>query len=91
MKFISLVYTSIETASLINVLGTVVAFCVVFFFVFATGDFWFIWLWFHIVFVLPGIVALPSVQKWITQELASDGSDEGEGNEAAPTTADDNQ
>jgi predicted membrane protein len=78
MKFISLIFTSTETASLTHVLATVVASCGVFFFVFAMGDFWFIWLSFHILFVLPGIVALQSVQKCLTQEFACDESDEGE-------------
>jgi hypothetical protein len=83
-SFVSLVFESIETASVGLVIGTIGAFIGVFAFAFAIGDFWFIWLWFHIVFVVPGIVALPAVQAWLTQEQRSDG----EANEAADAGGD---
>jgi hypothetical protein len=82
-SFVSLIFTSIETASIVNVLLTVAAFIGVFVFVFIIGDFWFIWLWFHIIFIVPGIVALPAVQAWLAQKESPDEGEAGDGDEPA--------
>jgi hypothetical protein len=36
-----------------------------FFITYWLGDFWFVWGYFHLVFVLPGILLLPSVENWL--------------------------
>jgi predicted membrane protein len=64
-SFAEFVFKSVNEARLISVLLTIALFAFAFFFTFLVGDFFFVWIWFHATFVIPGILLLPRVQRWL--------------------------
>jgi Flp pilus assembly protein TadB len=64
-RFAEFVFKSVNEARLISVLLTIALFAFAFFFTFLVGDFSFVWIWFHATFVIPGILLLPRVQRWL--------------------------
>jgi hypothetical protein len=68
-KILELVFASIEDSTLVNVLLSIAVILGLFLLTFMIGDFWFIWLAFHGAFVLPGVLLLPAVGRWLTEEI----------------------
>ena len=33
------------------------------------GDFWMIWIFFHLIFLLPGIILHPTINKWLHSSI----------------------
>ena len=74
-KVCSLVFNSVHGASITNVVLVFAMLLGLFLGMYFIGDFWFVWLMFHMAFVLPGIVCLPPVQKWLQEEVQEDGNE----------------
>jgi hypothetical protein len=69
-KVAELAFTSIQNASIGTTMLTVVTFVTLFLCTEAIGDFWFVCICFHAVFVLPGILATSLAQTWIGSPAA---------------------
>ena len=80
IKIIELAFKSVIDKSLVYSGITVAIMTVLFTFVFILGDFWFVWLVFHAIFILPGIILQPKVQAWLFQ------SDEEQNEERQPVS-----
>jgi hypothetical protein len=72
-KVLEMVFSSIEGASFLMVIATGFILLTLFIVTFLMGDFCFIWVMFHMTFVLPGIMLLPPVQRWLMEEIDGDG------------------
>jgi hypothetical protein len=92
-KFVSLIFSSIADVGARLLALTSACFVAVLMLVWLIGDFWLIWGSFHIVCVVPGVIALPTVQAWIraaergpSADASDDGRPSGEAaaGEAAP-------
>jgi hypothetical protein len=71
-RFAEFVFQSVVDAKLTDVVVTVGLFALAFLFAFIVGDFVFLWIWFHATFVVPGVILLPPVQRWLNGVMADD-------------------
>ena len=65
VKLLELALTSVTDSSFFFLIYIIFILVVFFVFTFFAGDFWFFWIVFHLIFVLPGIILLPPVQNWL--------------------------
>ena len=65
IKLVELAFKSVINKSLLYIGITFSILTVLFTFVYILGDFWFVWLLFHAIFILPGIILQPKVQSWL--------------------------
>lgn len=70
-----------EDSSIISIFVSAVVLVLIFLATFFLGDFWSLWVLYHICLVIPGVILLPKVQAW----LYHDDSEEDERNRPAKT------
>ena len=68
IRLVELAFKSLADNNLFYIVITICSIGMLFTFVFILGDFWFVWLMFHLIFVLPGFMLQRNVQSWINSQ-----------------------
>ena len=65
ITLLELAFDSIENSSFLKIVATLLCFFSALIITFFLGDFWTLWLVFHIIFLLPGLLLSPTFNKWL--------------------------
>lgn len=65
IRVVEFAYKALDSKNIINTAVTIGIIVLLFSMFYVLGDFWLIWILFHLVFILPGVILQPQFQTWM--------------------------
>jgi ABC-type multidrug transport system fused ATPase/permease subunit len=65
IKIVEFAFNALDDNSIIYIAATSIFIMMIFAVFYVLGDFWLIWIIFHLIFIVPGIVLQPKIQEWL--------------------------